>query len=64
MHEDFPTDPWTLAIGAVALLAAVFGWLGGGMLWSVILFALVAVPLLLVEVLGFLVYERVGARET
>lgn len=58
MHDDFPTDPITITVGVLTLLAAIFGWLGGGMLWALILGGLAAVPLLLVEWIGFLIYEH------
>lgn len=58
MHRNFPQDPITVTIGILALGAAIFGWLGGGLLWATILAALVSIPLLIVEWIGFLVYEH------
>lgn len=58
MHQEFPKDPVTVTIGILALGAAIFGWLGGGFLWALILATLVALPLLLLEWIGFLVYEH------
>lgn len=62
MHDDFPSDPATLVVGALALLAAIFGFLGGGLLWATVLLLLVGLPLLALEWLGFLVWERWGGR--
>lgn len=67
MHEDFPADPFTIGVTIVAILAGAVGFVGfpgNSLLGAVILFAVVAVPLLLVEWLGFAVYNRFGRSGT
>jgi len=60
MHPDFPLDPITIAIAVIAVLGALFGALGGDppILWAIILFFLIAIPLLVIEFVGYFVYER------
>lgn len=64
MHDDFPADPVTIGIAILAVLAATLGYLGNGMLMATIFFAIVAIPLLVVEWIGFAVYDRFGRQSS
>lgn len=63
MHDDFPSDPVTIGILIVAVLAALVGYLGNGALMATVFFVGVLVPLLILEWLGFFVRDYVqGSR--
>lgn len=57
MHEDFPMDPVTIAILAIAVLAALVGYLGNGALMALVFFGAVLLTLLLFEWVGFFVKD-------
>lgn len=65
MHENFPSDPFTVGIGIVAVVAAVIGYIGfpgNSLLGALIFLLIVAIPLLALEWVGFFVRDFVKGR--
>lgn len=57
MHDDFPTDPVTIGILIVSLVAATIGYLGNGTGMALAFFLASAVPLFMLAWVGFFVRD-------